>query len=91
MQYVQSNRYPKTQPTTETDGTNIQSSLVSGYLYWRSRDDSDLVMDCTSEIHAPSYDPREDRILRPKTDMLQSLLNRPRPNRIWVLQEVVMS
>src|ERR1700722_14373514 len=47
-------------------------------------------MDCISEIHASSYD-SEDRILRLETDMLQSLLNWPWFNHLWVLQEVVMS
>ena len=67
-----------------------QAQRVAIYI-GESRDNSDLAMDCISEIHAPSYDSREDRILRPETDMLQSLLNRPWFNRIWVLQEVIMS
>jgi hypothetical protein len=87
----QSSRYPRTQSSPGTDSTNTQSSQQVVIYIGESRDNSDLAMDCISEIHASFYYSREDRILRLETDMLQQLPNRLWFNRLRVLQEVVMS
>jgi hypothetical protein len=61
-------------------------------------EDSDSAIDWLRQIDDPDfsyeplnhYDP-EDRIIRPEIHMLESLFNRPWFNRIWVLQEAVLS
>jgi hypothetical protein len=63
-----------------------------------SSEDSDSAMDWLREIDDPNFNcpppywhPRGERIIRPETQMLESLLSRPWFNRIWVLQEAVLS
>ncbi|KAN0112520.1 HET domain containing protein [Hyaloscypha variabilis] len=63
-----------------------------------SGDDSDSAIDWLRQIDDPdfNYEPprtyrHEERIIRPETEMLEALFSRPWFNRIWVLQEAILS
>ena len=60
--------------------------------------DSDSAIDWLRQIDDPDFDyepphsyRQEERVIRPETEMLESLFSRPWFNRIWVLQEAILS
>jgi hypothetical protein len=74
-----------------------QAKRVVIYL-GESSNDSNSAMDWIRQIDSPALDissprtwfsPRE-RVIRPDTGMIESLLNRPWFNRVWVLQEAIL-
>ena len=66
-----------------------QAEGVTIYL-GESHDDNDLAMFIIGDIHDPSID-SEKRMLKPNTDMLQSLFGWLWFSQIWALQEVAMA
>ncbi|KAE9375893.1 HET-domain-containing protein [Stipitochalara longipes BDJ] len=65
-----------------------------------SSDDSDSAIGWLHQIDDPDFDSKspgfyqdsdDEKVIRPETQMLESLFSRPWFNRIWVLQEAILS